>query len=185
MVITINIVRSMQTDGTILEIFTWNPNVKYYYDESRILQRIIKFTIAKKSMHSAQKIKLTDIIYMERSIIYKYEHTEERNVQMTEQIDIEYNPVLGLKKCMSCLHLKIFNKKLVCLFRGSKGGSNIKFKGCLDWSENYNWLEIRKKRKEITCILTEPNNKKWRNYSKNITRKQTAERRRLEKATSS
>jgi len=132
--ITLTVNRILRKDE-LQEIFQWNPKTRYYYDDTRVLEKQIKILIAQMSLHNKKtNIKLKDIKYFIDSIVYYYNIIENNfdDIENFEEYKFQYFPSLGRKTCKNCRHLKIWNNQYICLLRCTP---YKKFAGCWDWEE--------------------------------------------------
>lgn len=128
MMITLNIQRS-KVGNEIWETFTVFPKTSFARDPHRALFFMIWFARNKCSL--ANKLQLKKIIYNKENTIYVYPFTNIDTLQ-TEQIKLQYSPILGEKKCRVCRYESEDQK--FCLMRGKRLKKNSHYK-CLYWSE--------------------------------------------------
>lgn len=129
---TINLVITrMKKENEIWEIYSVFPNTPYAFDSRRQISFALWKARCENSMHD--KLNLLDIRYMNDKIIHIYEYN---NVQAehNKQIQIQYNPMLGKKKCSRCYHEIIINNKSYCHKKGKQNTKNRWYK-CLYWKE--------------------------------------------------
>ena len=120
-------------DDRIMEVFTWNPRIRFCVDPARVVYHKIMAAISAMAIHH-QGFKLLDIQYNRDAIIYIYEFSEQCPMHMSESQIIEYYPVLGEKTCTKCLNKKIYKGIQYCALKGNTLRRNSHFR-CHWWQE--------------------------------------------------
>lgn len=129
MKVALNITR-VKRENEIDEIFHYNPDHQFCYDDKREIHYRLWH---KRNQLSIHKIgyKLIQITYLNKQIIYTFEFDNELPIPaMYESHTIDYNPVMGQKKCTKCK----YKVKNYCSVRGKEVNKHSYYK-CTYWME--------------------------------------------------
>ena len=119
---------------TIKETFSVNPEHSYCFSNKRNIFYKLWKTRTTRSIH--QDYKLLSIEDEKRKIVYTYEYNKTAKIpKLSENIVIDYNPVLGKKTCYKCIHKRFANGKHLCAMRGKEIKPKKSCYKCLWWNE--------------------------------------------------
>jgi hypothetical protein len=124
------IINRTKKDNEIHELFSVQPDNYLCYDSKRKIFHMLR---EQRNINSIHKYgyALKNIEYLGKSILYVYDYDADRKVpSLYEEINIEYFPFLGKKKCKKCL----YNKGKWCLMKGKEINKHSYYK-CFYWTE--------------------------------------------------
>lgn len=137
MIVTLNINR-IKYGNSLWEIFTASPKNRFIVDPHRAIHHALWYQRNLNSLASV--LPLQSIAYNKDNTVFIY-NFENIEVSQSQQIIIQYSPILGEKKCRVCCYEKIINQKSFCVMRGVANGKNSHFK-CSYWTEDFKTLRI-------------------------------------------
>lgn len=124
------IITRTKQNNDIFELFSVQPEIKFCFDSQRKIYHLLREERNKRSIHNNGYL-LKNIKYFDKNILYVFDFDLGKKVPLLyEEIIINYNPVMGKKKCNKCL----YNNKEWCLLKGYKINKNSYYK-CLYWME--------------------------------------------------
>lgn len=135
MIITLNINR-IKHGNELWEVFTVFPKNSLVVDPHRAIHFALWYYRNLNSL--ANRLPIRDIIYNKDNTVFIYDF-ENIDAPQTQQIKIQYSPVLGEKKCRVCCYERIINQKSFCMMRGVANNKNSHFK-CSYWTEDFETL---------------------------------------------